>query len=208
MAITAEERAASSGNDLVAQTLRESVTAPWGGVLAEYATELDAGDLMARTRRLYIRAAAHLCQAVKLSPDSGLTTHLLKRYLQHNPSARTNIARFLRFGVEKWGWKVAMPSRVQSDAVKEAHELVDSFKAQFSMVQAKGLENASVDDLKDLLATAYGYSTEAFNAVQWSIVVTGDDAFLAAENASFRLPSELLKIAQKWMALQRLNANQ
>lgn len=201
LTISAKQRADSSCEDLVADTLRESATAPWGALLADYVNALDAGKLAARTRRMYVRTAAHLCQAAQLSPDHRLTTPILGHYLSHNPGARTNIARFVRHCFERWGWEVSMPARATQRAVENARELSELFNSRLDAVLAEGIVNASADDLGALLATAYGYSITQFNDTLWNISSMGCEFFLSCGGTSLRIPPELKDIAQRWIDL-------
>jgi len=200
--LSAEQRADSSSDDLVAQTLRESASAPWGKLLSDYVAALDVSNLAARTRRMYVRTAANLCQSAGLSPDHVLTTSQLGRFLSHNPSARTNIARFVRHGAEQWGWNVSMPARTMQHGIKDANMLIKTFKSQLDVIVESGLHKASVDELGALLATAYGYSIELFNANDWSIAEVDRQAFLNAASVSLRVPPELLEIAGRWLELR------
>lgn len=196
--LTPMQRADSSSDDLVAQTLRESASQPWGGLLKDYLAALDEGALAPSSRRMYVRTAAALCDAAGLSPRRPLTTSRLARYLQHHPSARTNLARFVRHCSQNWGWDVEMPLRPSSKAISGAGRLLAHFDKLFAAAQEAGLENVTRECLDELLATAFGYNPKQFAKLNWELRIDSNRTTLTCQDVALDVPESLRRYVECW----------
>lgn len=202
ISVANRDRRASSDHDLIADTLREHASAPWGHLLAGYTNAIAAKQLASRTQRMYIRTAARLCKEGALSERKPLTHQALGCFLGNNPGSRTNVSTFVSYCAEELGWDIEMPELKTSGLLSATH-IISKFHALFDKITMLGVENATYKDLTELLAVAFSLKRSELNQGDWAYIEKDGAAMIRNGVFALTVPQELRVATARWCSLRQ-----
>jgi hypothetical protein len=152
--------------------------------------------------RMYVRTAAALCRTESISTKSPLLPERLARYLARHPGARANLGRFVTYCATQIGWPIELPSRNSKSSRAATHRVIDSFQRQLREIIHAGIEQASIEDLARLVATAFALPTEVLNERAWELDKSSDAFVLRSDHYQLNVPKSLSGVVARWVALK------
>lgn len=164
----------------------------WASILKDYARWHADKGTATRTLRQYLTATEHVLRQRK---EVAYVQTDIDRALRQHPGSRANMAAFVRFGRERYGWDVSLPP-VTGPRPDDPRGMVRRLKNALGQVDAQGVQAVNTTVLDHILRTAFGLSPAAL-ATLW-IDDLGVRLRLATDTQPVAVPKPLRAIAAEW----------
>lgn len=163
---------------------------PAGEVLIQYADWLVQQSVAPRTARLYLSAAAKLCEFSRVTQNPP-PQHAVEEFLRRRPGHRNSLSRFCVFASQSLGWAIALGGMPTTG---RAPTTVKRLRALLDQVSSEGLRKARALDLARIVALSFGYA-QPKSAELPMIEASGAGYVLVADGEHLPVPPLLAAVA-------------
>lgn len=199
----ASERSAASERDRIAAIVERAEGTNHSELIAQYIEELTQSDLPLRTARLYVGVAEAFCAKARLRVDQPCSQDSLDEYVMYSPGSRASLARFVRFGVQRLGWKIKVPTKgsVVTQRAQAAGAMA-KVRAALEKCGSRDVGTLGLLDVGRVLAAATGLKLKQLTGqVSATDLLKADGAVVLAHETTIRPGHPLHPYAVRWQEL-------
>ena len=172
-------------------------------LLNAYAQALAREETSLRTKRLYLGVAQCFCARARLRTDAACRQQQLDEFLMHSPGSRASLSRFVRFGVQEFGWTVSVPPKSSTVALRATTvKTKERLHAALDKCTDRPVDELGLLDVARVLAASTGLNLKQLTGrVSAQGLLTASGAIVIGPEALIRPGHPVYPYAARWREL-------